>query len=225
MKHPRYKPIAPHAWASRIAYLQQAIAHHRDPRAPEPDIGLLTVGPHGPLRTIVAGTEPETGRPYIAFNVQNEVYKPRFGPPLVFLVMDLLLAWGGGCSFNDNNKGFAYVRLFSGNEKQMLGRILLDTKPGEIAKQHTASGERTDYHNYDPAWFSKTTAEREASEGRLSKAPHRGRKYAIETALRHFRANYWRSGIKITEAKYLSILEDAFKLLDAKHRYYLATAA
>lgn len=225
MKHPRYKPIAPHAWASRIAYLQQASAHHQDSRAPEPDIGLLTVGPHGPLRTIVTGTEPDTGKPYIAFTVQNEVYKPRFGPPLVFLVMDLLLAWGGGCSVNDNNTGFAYIRLFSGNEKQMLGRILLDTKPGEIAKQHTPTGERADHHNYDPAWFSKTTAEQESAEGKPSKAPHRGRKDAVETALRFFRANQWRAGIKITEAEYLAILHEAFALLDAKHRVYLAPTA
>lgn len=225
MKYPRYKPIAPHAWASRIAYLQQAIAHHRDTRAPEPDIGLLTVGPHGPLRTIVAGTDPTTGKPYIAFTVRNGVYKPRFGPPLVVLVVDLLLAWGGGCSVNDNNTGFAYVRLFGGTDKQMLGRILLDARPGEIAKQHTPSGERTDYHNQDPAWFSKTTAEREAADARPSKAPHRGREYAVETALRYFRTNHWRSGIAITEAEYLKVLQDAFALLDAKHRHYLATAA
>jgi len=174
----------------------------------------------------MAGTDPETRQPYIAFTVQNEVYKPRFGPPLVFLVMDLLLAWGGGCSVNDNNTGFAYVRLFSGNEKQMLGRILLDTQPGEIAKQHTPSGERTDYHNYDPAWFSKATVDLEKREGRPSKAPHRGREYAIKTALRFLRANQWQSNtIIMTTAEYRAILGAAFALLDANHRHRQATSA
>jgi len=200
--------MTPQMWADHVDYLRAAITHRKDPRAPEPDLRKLT-GPHGPFRSVSIGTDPANGKACVVFEVQNEIYKPRYAPPEAFLVLRLLLAFGGGCSINGTNSGLSYVRVFGGDRKQMLGRILLDTEPGAVTRQDP----RADYHNNDPAVFSKTPAE-EVAGGRPMRSPHKGRQDATETAMDYFYANVRKAGIKITEAEYRKVLEEAFWLLD-----------
>ncbi|WP_154661262.1 hypothetical protein [Microvirga lotononidis] len=203
-----------------MSYLRAAKVHHKDPDAPEPNSADLT-GSHGPFRSISADVDPLDVSPCIRFEVQNGVYKPRYVPPIPFLVMDLLLAFGGGCSVNDNYTGLSYVRLWGGNDKQMLDRIFLNAEPGTIVRQSRTA----DYRNNSPACFSKTSASVMKAEGKPMRATYKGRQQAIATALRYFQRNAHRSGIKITEAEYLAILHDAFALLDATHRHFHAAAA
>jgi hypothetical protein len=223
MKHHRpYPPMHPSTWANVCKYVHQASIHQQDPRAPQANLMLLTSRPHGPLRTIKEGTDPESGEPCVLFEVQNATFKPRWCSPELCAVLMLLLAFGGGLTVNDTGTGLGYIKIYSDRQGLTLLRLATDAGPGEVAKQQSPMGERPDYHSHDVSKLSKTTALEVEQEGRPLRSPHRGRKEAIDTALGYYRRNHHRSKIDVTESQYAAILEKAFRLLDTKRRQQAA---
>lgn len=219
--------MPPEAFSARLTYLAQAETHQADPRAAAPDVGLLTVDPHGPFKTIRAGIDPTTNRPAIYFRLQNGERGERWAPPEVFLMVILLLAFGGGCSVNANvggDGGWAYVRLWGGHQRTMSGRLTTNAGRGEVVKQDPS----VDHHDLSPRnfWLTGGDEPQVALGGtppgdagtRRKKSPHRGRHEAITTALQYYRTNHHRSpGLTLTEGEYKAVLERAFRLLDAVH--------
>lgn len=217
MQHHRpYPPMHADTWANVREYVHQALIHLKDPRAPEADIRLLTYKPHGPLRTIKEGIDPESEEPCVFFEVQNAAFKPRWCSPELFAVVLLLLAFGGGLTVNDTGTGLGYIKIYSDRQGLTLLRVATDAGLGEVAKQQSPTGERPDYHSHDLSKLSKTTALEMEQEGRPLRSPHRGRREAITTALGYYQRNHYRSSIKVTESQYAALLEDAFTLLDAE---------
>jgi hypothetical protein len=66
-----------------------------------------------------------------------------------------------------------------------------------------------DHHSQDPRFFRRTEGTGGTQGGKPRRSPYRTRQDAIETALSYYRANHHRSGIRITEAEYRAILEQA----------------
>ena len=216
-----YPPMPRDTWERITTWLDQAEASLSGARKQRPDIQLLAITPSGPLRSMTIGPNPEfPSSPHVVlFEIQNIDRGPRHCPPEVFAVIALLLLFGGGLNVNDSvghDQGYAYLRLWGGNDRTMLSRVITDAYAGEVAKQHSSEGERADHHNYDPAFFSKTTVETvREGEGKPLRTPRRGRWEAVATALRYYRANHRASEVAITEAEYLATLRRAFRVLDA----------
>lgn len=178
--------------------------------------------PHGPFAEAVLTTDPVTGSPCVAFKVRNEALQPRYVPHEAFLILRLLLCRGGGCSVNDSSKrlceepkrGYGYVALFGGDDKIGLMRLLLDTSLGEMAMQHGPDGERGDYHCHDPRFMVKEDFEVEEAKGRKRKVPFRGRREAVEAALKAYDRTKSRSKSPLARKAFEAALWQAFELYD-----------
>lgn len=204
-----YPPMCQAAWDAHMAYLRQALALLRDLSAPEPDLKLLTIEPRLPFTAVWVGKEPDSGQPVIYFTLRNSERGPRWLPPEAFLVVSLLLAFGGGASINGNGTGMAYLRLWSGNDRFMFGRLVRNPKPGQLVRQDR----RADHHDQNPANFS--VAGRVPKPGQLKgEAPRRTREDAIETALGRFERNQRRAEMRVEVGEYRTALRDALCLLD-----------
>lgn len=203
------------SWDSRMQYLREDLEHLHDPRAKTPDLALLTIGPHGPFQGLRVTPDPDLGRPSIGIREKATDRKERFASGPVFLMMDLLLAYGGGWSPNDTGEGLAYPKLFSDREGIALLRLITDAGPDEIAKQHAPDGRVPDYHNFQHDLCCKASAATERAKGHRVRSPRRGREDAIRAALRYFQNNHHLAAFKITKAEYEAALRSAFALLDA----------
>lgn len=204
-----YRPMSAEAWEARVSYLRQSLAKLRELLLPEPDAALLTVGPHGPFTALWVAPAPNGGPLSIHFTVQNPDRSARWSPPEVFLMLDLLLAFGGGVSVNDNGRGWAYVRPWGGNDRHTLGRLVTNAKAGQVVKQSP----RADHHEQHPQHFRVTSGE--ARPDRPQGAPHRDREAAIATALSYWDRNHRWAAMKVSRAEYEAILRDSFRLVDA----------
>ncbi|MCJ2132300.1 hypothetical protein [Methylobacterium sp. E-045] len=204
-----YRPMSLEAWGARIAFLRQALAKVQNPELPDPDLGLLTIDPHGPLTSIWVAAAPNNGPPAIFFRTRNLKIKPRSGPPEIFLMMELLIAFGGGLSVNDNGRGLAYVRLWGGNERHDLGRLIVDARRGQLALQDKQVDHREQY--FQPADGN----DRPKLPHRM---PRRDREDAIKTALGYWDRNHRRAEFKVSRAEYEAIIRDSFRLVDAYRR-------
>lgn len=205
-----YPPMSAEAWEARRTYLRQALAKLLNPTLPEPDPKLLAVGPHGPFTDIWASPEPTGGPMVVYFTVRNRDRGPRWCPPEVFLMLELLLAFGGGLSVNDNGKGWAYLRPWGGHHRHTLGRLQANARRGEVVRQD----KRADHHNQHPQNFRKETVSAR-SGSKPQSLPARGREDAIATALLYWSRNRYRSGIVVSREDYEAILRDCFRLVDA----------
>ncbi|WP_156399245.1 hypothetical protein [Methylobacterium sp. Leaf466] len=205
-----YAPMSAEAWETRITYLRQALAKIKDPSTPEPDPALLAVGPHGPLTGMRVAPAPNNGPVSIYFTVQNSERGPRWSPPEVFLMLDLLLAFGGGASVNDAGNGWAYLRPWGGNDRHTLGRLVANPRPGQVVKQC----KRSDHHDQHPQHFQATGGE--GYDPAALGTPRRDREDAIATALGYWDRNHHRRpDIRVTRAEYEAVLRDCFRLVDA----------
>ncbi len=215
---PRYLPMSPEAWEARTTYLRLALAQLKDPSAPYPDIKLLTVGPHGPFTATWAAPASDGGGLSVHFTVKNPERGPRWCPPEVFLMLDLLLAFGGGASVNDNGRGWAYVRPWSGNYRHTLGRLVANAGLGDVVRQD----KRADHHAQHPQHFRVTSGSPRAEHSQGT--PRRSRQDAIERALHFWDCNHPRSAIAITRDEFATLLRDSFRLVDAYYAEDPATA-
>lgn len=207
-----YPPMSLPAWQARMAYLQAALAKVTNPALPEPPTSLLTAHPHGPFTAVWEAADPESGESAVFFTIQNAERGPRWTPPEVFLMLDLLLAYGGGLSVNDTGKGWAYLRPWGGVFRHTLGRLIYDAKLGDIVRQR----KRVDHHAQLPANFFKASAGKPRAD-RPSGTPKRDRGDAIETALDNFHRTHRRSELPANAEEYRQVLRDAFRLVDAYH--------
>lgn len=216
-KHGPYRPISPEAWGRLTAYLEQAQRHLKDPSSPPPDTSLLEDGQHGPFRYFALGADQD-GNTVLRFKTQNPSYKERYAPPEVTLMLRILLAFGGGCSVNGQG-GWSYIRLFGGNDRLNLGRLVANAGLGEFVLQRKASGAPVaDFRSQDPAGFTKTPIERIwAESSKPTRVPASDRQQAVAKALSVFRKNQRYSKLPVTEAQYEAVLWAVFALVDAVH--------
>lgn len=214
-RYPRCKPLDPRGVSQLVTYLEQAERHLRDSNAPPPDHALLCI-PRDPMPVIEVGPD-ERDIMGVKVSVRNPERKPRWFQPESVLCIQFLLAFGSGFTTNDNGSGFAYVAIFSGPDKVSAGRIFTNAMPGEVVRQTDSEGNRIGHREQDPDYFHRVAMETLRDEGKPTKTPYRGRQHAIETACECFRKNIAKSGIKLTEEEYRSLLDRAFALHDALH--------
>lgn len=215
-----YPPCSLEAFAALREFLKQART-----RTTPPDLRLLTVDPHGPFRKITVNNK--TSPTPISFGFRNETLKLRNFPAPDALLLRLLLAFGGGCSVNDDGKGWASPRLFGGQEGIRWDRLPADAGHLEVVQHRAPDGRRNDHHDVDPdyrcietipAVATATVTDDDGGDVPRKRQPKRGRPEAIASALTRYRANHHRSTIDITESGYLQLLNDAFALVDDHRR-------
>lgn len=205
-----YPPMSRAAWDAHMTYLRQGLAKLRDPSAPEPDPALLIIEPRLPFTAVWVAKEPDSDQLAIYFTLRNSERGPRWLPPEAFLVVSLLLAFGGGASINDAGNGWAYLRLWGGNDRFMFGRFVRNPRPGQLVRQDR----RADHHDQHPVNFS-VTGRVPKPEHLKGEAPRRTREDAIKTALGYFERNLWRAEMQVAAGEYRGVLHDALRLLDA----------
>lgn len=220
-----YPPCSLEAFAALREFLNQART-----RTTPPDLRLLTVDPHGPFRKITVNSK--TSPTPISFGFRNEARKLRNFPSPDALLLRLLLAFGGGCSVENDGQGWAATRLFGGGKEGVLwDRLTTNAGHLEVVHHRAPDGRRNDHHDVDPdyrcietilAAAAATAADDGADDGAddvpRKRQPKRGRPEASASALARYRANHHRSGIDITESGYLHLLNDAFALVDDHRR-------
>lgn len=205
-----YRPISSEGWEAHRTYLTAALAKLHDPSLPEPDLRPLADYARRPFRKTWVDIDPDTQHLAIYLLIMNPERGPRRCPPEVFLMLSLLLAYGGGLSVNDNGTGWAGLRPWGGDDRHMLGRLVTDAKVGQLAKQNP----QPDHHSQHPVNFTRTPG-RSAGGERPAGTPRRDREDAIKTALGRWDANRHRAGFTVSRAEYESTLRDAFRLIDA----------
>ena len=202
--------MSPEGWEAHLAYLRVALAKLLDPTLPEPDPRPLAAYARRPFRRTWIDTDPDTDDLAVYLLIMNKERGPRRCPPEVFLMLSLLLAFGGGLSVNDNGTGWAGLRPYGGDDRHMLGRLLTNAKVGQLAKQSP----QPDHRNQHPVNFTRTSGRPFAGE-RPAGTPRRDREDAIGTALRKWDANHHRAHFAVSREAYEAILRDAFRLIDA----------
>lgn len=217
MTHPKY--LTPAGYEAVATYIRQAASVSRggetDPeRYLEPDARLLLVEPtHGPITHVELAIVE--GRLQVAVSIHSR--NLRYFDPLDFCAITLGTAFGMGLSCNDTGQGLAYLRFRAVEPKGRaisILRILTDAQPWEVAKQHTAEGERPDYHHLSRRGLSKHSVRRIWREGKPSRVPRLGRKAFYEAVEWHWQRNHLKAGLPISLPSHLSLIRTALELGD-----------
>jgi hypothetical protein len=214
---PAYPPISKQGYEAICKYLDQALAHARDPNQPEPDTSLLLIGlPQGSILSIT----PDLGLQVKDTGEEGQLRTPRnFDPPAIALIR-LLLAGGGSTGLNrkdmntPNRKDYPHVRWSDAhkNWKISLLRLIADTLPGN---QTPAA---SDHYSLRRADIPEHSAHRSSIDftldGQPTKSPYLGRRDAIGLALRVLSRNCHRLEFDLPTSQLEQRIRQALALLD-----------
>lgn len=216
---PAYPPISKEGYEALCTYLDQALAHWRDPSKPEPDPALLFVGiPQGSILALT----PDLGIQVKDTGSKGVLRSPRHVDPETVVAVRLLLLAGGSFGLNRKNmdqpgrKDYPHLRwCIAGQDyKVPLLRLIADTQAGH----QTPSG---DNHYYlRRADIPDREVHRSSSsltrEGKPTKAPYLDRDDAIDLACRLLCQNANRIDFEVTPEELRRRIAQAFALLDRR---------
>jgi hypothetical protein len=214
-----YPPISREGYGALCTYLDQDLAHRKDPSNPEPDITLLWVGiPQGSILAIT----PTLGIQVKDTGPEGVLRRPRHVDPETVVAIRLLLLAGGSCGLNrknmnqPNRKDYPHLRwCIDGQDyKVPLLRLIADTQAG----YQTPSGE--DHHYMRREDLPDRKMHRSSSdltrEGKPTRSPYLDRDTTIVLACQLLNQNADRLDFKVTPKELRRRIAQAFALLDRR---------
>lgn len=216
---PAFPPISKEGYLAVCGYIDQALAHAKDPAAPKPNTDLLLLAqPQGSILEITADFAIRVGDTSVA----NGLRSPRYLDPEGLAVLRLLLLPGGSVGLNrknmdrPNRRDYPHYRAIEdgADRKIPIARIIADTQPGyqtPFADNHLVL-RRAEM----PARRFHKSSRMLTLDGMPTKSPHLGRQDAIELAVQLLERNAHRIDFSITGPELRRRLEQALYLLDLR---------